>query len=180
MENIQTQGQILQDLFPSFRLIPRDSFILIASAALVRDFAKMRALFFCVNGHPHAFYFQVVHIIFKRWEPVHVAVVLPLLVFLPATLSTLLFPYHGALRGLAIGFLAFFATLGSSITLYRVSPFHPLARYPGPLPAKISMLWHIWKAWDGKQHLYIEDLHHRYGDIVRIGKCCQSIDSYPT
>lgn len=27
----------------------------------------------------------------------------------------------------------------------------------------------VWKGRHGKQHLYIQELHNRYGDIVRIG-----------
>ena len=103
----------------------------------------------------------------------HIAVVASLLLFFPAVLSTLLIPHYGALRGLLWGFLAFFTTLVSSIVLYRVSPFHPLAHYQGPFPAKISKLWHIWKVWHGKQYLHIQALHNRYGDIVRIGKRCR-------
>lgn len=100
----------------------------------------------------------------------HIAVVAPLLLLPPVTLSTLLTPHYGVSSGFAAGFLVFFVTLASSVTLYRISPFHPLTRYPGPLLAKVSKLWHIWKSWDGKQHLYIQALHNKYGDIIRIGK----------
>lgn len=97
-------------------------------------------------------------------------VVSALLLFTPAAVSTLLVSHFGALRGLGLGFLAYFATLLSSIAIYRVSPFHPLAQYPGPLPAKVTKLYHVSKIWEGKQHLYLKELHDRYGDIVRIGK----------
>lgn len=52
---------------------------------------------------------------------------------------------------------------------YRISPFHPLAKYPGPLACKVSKIWFAFVAWQGKQHLYYNQLHRRYGDIVRIG-----------
>ena len=37
----------------------------------------------------------------------------------------------------------YFATLLGSIAAYRISPFHPLARYPGPFIAKLSKLWMV-------------------------------------
>ena len=107
------------------------------------------------------------------------ATVLSLLLVLPTMSSVFLTPHFGALRGLAFGFLTFFSTLFSSVILYRISPLHPLARYPGPVLAKVSKFWHIWNSWDGKQHLYIQALHNKYGDIVRIGKLTKSLQSSP-
>ena len=40
-------------------------------------------------------------------------------------------------------FFTYFATLLGSIAAYRISPFHPLARYPGPFIAKLSKLWMV-------------------------------------
>ena len=100
----------------------------------------------------------------------HFLVVSSLLIALPVALSTLLMPHLGAIRGLALGFLTFFVTLLSSITLYRICPFHPLAHYPGPLLTKVSKFWHLWNSQNGKQYLYIQALHNEYGDIVRIGE----------
>ena len=37
----------------------------------------------------------------------------------------------------------YFAALLVSIAAYRISPFHPLARYPGPFVAKLSKLWMV-------------------------------------
>nr|BAL05148.1 cytochrome P450 [Phanerodontia chrysosporium] len=109
------------------------------------------------------------HAIFKRWEIKHILVVSTLLLFLPAALSTLLIPHLGSFKGIAAGFSVYFITLLSSITLYRISPFHPLAHYPGPLLPKISKIYHIAKVSSGKQHLYLQELHNQYGDIVRFG-----------
>ncbi|EJF60792.1 cytochrome P450 [Dichomitus squalens LYAD-421 SS1] len=52
---------------------------------------------------------------------------------------------------------------------YRLSPLHPLARYPGPLLCKVSALWLAYKSTSGTQHRYVKSLHDRYGDVVRIG-----------
>lgn len=64
----------------------------------------------------------------------------------------------------------FFVALLSSVTFYRVSPFHPLARYPGPVLCKISKLWTAYVASQGKLHLYHKELHEKYGSIVRVGE----------
>jgi hypothetical protein len=40
-------------------------------------------------------------------------------------------------------FATYFVTLTGSIAVYRVSPFHPLAKYPGPFIAKLSKLWMV-------------------------------------
>lgn len=88
----------------------------------------------------------------------------------PAAVSAFSRPSLGHWNGAFLAFVTYYVTLLSSITLYRLSPFHPLAQYPGPLLPKITKLWHVWKIWHGKQHLYIQGLHDKYGDIVRIGK----------
>ena len=40
-------------------------------------------------------------------------------------------------------FLVYFVTLIGSIAAYRVSAFHPLSEYPGPIIAKLSKLWMV-------------------------------------
>lgn len=56
-----------------------------------------------------------------------------------------------------------------SIVVYRLSPFHPLAKYPGPIACKISQLWAVLIYSRGKAHHYRKLLHDQYGPIVRIG-----------
>lgn len=63
----------------------------------------------------------------------------------------------------------YLSILSVSIVAYRLSPFHPLARYPGPILCKISMFWLAKVAWRGKEHIYHQELHERYGEIIRIG-----------
>jgi hypothetical protein len=57
----------------------------------------------------------------------------------------------------------------SSISFYRLSPFHPLAKYPGPVLACITRLWAMWRVVNGKQHVDAHELFLRYGDVVRTG-----------
>ncbi|KIP08940.1 hypothetical protein PHLGIDRAFT_68457 [Phlebiopsis gigantea 11061_1 CR5-6] len=136
----------LHELLPSlFATSVKDAFVVITSAALV------------------------VHFIFHRWEPLNIAIVSSLLVLLPALASSLMAAHYGMVKGVALGFALFYTVLVISITLYRISPAHPLARYPGPFPARLSKIWHVWKVSDGTQHLYLQRLHERYGDVVRVG-----------
>ncbi|KAJ3539059.1 hypothetical protein NM688_g6420 [Phlebia brevispora] len=106
-----------------------------------------------------------VHLIFKRWEPLNIPAVFSLLVVVPALLSlkflAVLLPFTA--------FLLFYSSLLLSIVVYRLSPFHPLASYPGPVLLKISKLRMVWIVKTGKRHLYIRRLHQIYGDVVRIG-----------
>ena len=68
--------------------------------------------------------------------------------------------------------LTYLAALLASTAVYRLSPWHPLARYPGPLGCKLSKLWMGAVCVPGFQHKYIQALHERYGDVVRIGASC--------
>jgi hypothetical protein len=56
-----------------------------------------------------------------------------------------------------------------SVTLYRVSPFHPLSRFPGPFFARISRVWWSYACRAGHQHILLQRLHDKYGDVVRVG-----------
>jgi hypothetical protein len=59
--------------------------------------------------------------------------------------------------------------LSTSIVLYRVSPFHPLAKYPGPLLARVSRVYWSFASSSGLPHIRMQRLHERYGDVVRTG-----------
>jgi hypothetical protein len=74
--------------------------------------------------------------------------------------------FYSILRMYAV----FVPTLLTSLFLYRLSPFHPLARYPGPLINRVTLLRMASAASTGKRHLYLSELHKKYGSHVRIGK----------
>jgi hypothetical protein len=61
-------------------------------------------------------------------------------------------------------------TLVLSTVLYRVSPFHPLAEYPGPLIHKVTRLRMMYLLYSGKHHENIRNLHLHYGRFVRTGE----------
>lgn len=55
--------------------------------------------------------------------------------------------------------------------LYRLSPFHPLASYPGPFAARISKFWAAYNTFTrGDMHRTLRALHEKYGEVVRVGK----------
>ncbi|OCH88034.1 cytochrome P450 [Obba rivulosa] len=110
-----------------------------------------------------------VHLVFKQNEPRSPLMHVSLLVVLPALLSTFLWNKYGAVPSIYIAFTLFLAVLATSIVLYRLSPIHPLAHYPGPLPHKIMKLSFSWIVMQGQSHIYLQDLHECYRDIVRIG-----------
>jgi cytochrome P450 len=56
-----------------------------------------------------------------------------------------------------------------SIFAYRLSPFHPLAAYPGPVLYKISKIPGMWDSWTGRQHHVMRAMHDKYGSCVRTG-----------
>lgn len=79
-----------------------------------------------------------------------------------------------SLRGLAwsaIGTLAI-VWLGYRIllALYNISPFHPLARFPGPKIAAASYLYEAWYDWIlvGRYGRRIREMHEKYGIYLHI------------
>nr|BAL05177.1 cytochrome P450 [Phanerodontia chrysosporium] len=112
---------------------------------------------------------QAAHLVFNRWEPTNIAVVAALLLGVPCAAASLLFSGRGSVPRLALTAALYYACLGTSVVLYRLSPWHPLARYPGPWLLKTSKLWIVRRVKRGGQWRYIRELHQRFGDVVRIG-----------
>lgn len=55
---------------------------------------------------------------------------------------------------------------GAALVIYRVF-LHPLAKFPGPLSCKISVFPELSHAWKGDRHLFLYNLHQKYGPVVR-------------
>ena len=109
--------------------------------------------------------------IFRRFEPRSILSRVTLLFVIPALLSQPI-SYTGRSFYAAVP-LAFATYIGALIffTLaYRLSPFHPLAKYPGPVIAKTSKWWAAYISATGNTHRHYKHLHDRYGDVVRIGQ----------
>ncbi|CAK7563498.1 MAG: hypothetical protein SEPTF4163_001367 [Sporothrix epigloea] len=62
------------------------------------------------------------------------------------------------------------------LVIYRIF-LHPLAKYPGPLLAKLTDAYMLYHAWKGDRHLELWRLHERYGPIVRFGPNSVSFNS---
>ena len=67
-------------------------------------------------------------------------------------------------------FVTYWSSLMSFTLVYRLSPFHPLAKYRGPAIAKASKLWGSYHSATGNIHRCYKSLHERFGDVVRVGK----------
>ncbi|KAM5536735.1 hypothetical protein V8D89_009574 [Ganoderma adspersum] len=106
------------------------------------------------------------HQVFRKYETYNIGVHAAIL-FAPPILLTLL--VESSQQTLLGNFATYLATLVLSVLVYRVSPIHPLARYPGPIGCKLSKFWLGFACIPGFQHQYIKSLHERYGDVVRIG-----------
>ncbi|KAG6859792.1 hypothetical protein C0995_003925 [Termitomyces sp. Mi166 len=100
-------------------------------------------------------------------EPTYLCI---LLVGVPALLTVSVAHHASSILSATVAtFLTFYAALSASVVIYRLSPWHPLAKYPGPLMCRISKLWMGFLSLGGKQHIYYLQLHEKYGDVVRIG-----------
>lgn len=63
-----------------------------------------------------------------------------------------------------------FSLLISAFLLWtRRIYFHPLAKIPGPLEAKLTSAWQIYHSVRGDESTIIQALHQKYGKVVRVG-----------
>ena len=117
------------------------------------------------------FTYKLVHLIFKQTETRRPFWLFVLLLAIPACLTFLYIPHSGSTILAAVKvFSLFWSTLATSILVYRVSPWHPLAKYPGPFLCKLTKFRLAFFALGGKQFIYYSELHRKYGDVVRIGQ----------
>ena len=110
--------------------------------------------------------------IFRHFEPGSIPSLATLLIVIPALLSgpiRVSYNVRSPYAGLPLAFAAYWSSLVFFTLAYRLSSFHPLAKYPGPLLARTSKWWGAYLSGTGDQHRSIKRLHDRYGDIVRIG-----------
>ncbi|KAH9035153.1 high nitrogen upregulated cytochrome P450 monooxygenase 2 [Lactarius deliciosus] len=107
---------------------------------------------------------------FHHLEPRSKLPLTVLLFVVPALLSVPI-SYHVPWPSAAVllAFLAYGSAVTSFTLFYRLSPFHPLAKYPGPTIAKTSKLWAAYICDKGDLHRLYKSLHDRYGDVVRVG-----------
>ncbi|KAH8921381.1 cytochrome P450, partial [Atractiella rhizophila] len=65
--------------------------------------------------------------------------------------------------------LIYLCAIYSALLLYRISPFHPLYCFPGPVAARMNMWWYLPMAVKGTEKWEMQKAHEKYGDWVRIG-----------
>jgi hypothetical protein len=113
----------------------------------------------------------ITHLVFHQFEPDGLTVPICVLLIEPGALLYALSSVSNTLTlwTIAAVYALFFLSLALSITFYRLSPFHPLAQFPGPAIYKVTKLWGIWIQWQGHQHLVFKELHDKYGPFVRTG-----------
>ncbi|PWY94814.1 cytochrome P450 pisatin demethylase [Aspergillus sclerotioniger CBS 115572] len=67
-----------------------------------------------------------------------------------------------------IPILAQLAVASLVIRVAYLCYFHPLARYPGPFWARFTNLWRFFTFLGGHHHLSEQQLHEKYGRVVRV------------
>ncbi|KAM5536552.1 hypothetical protein V8D89_009829 [Ganoderma adspersum] len=114
----------------------------------------------------------LVHQIFRKYEtfslPFHA-----FLLLVPPVIASIRLSSAGVgwptVSELVFSCASYLGVLSMSVVAYRLSPFHPLREYPGPVRCRTSMFWHVARTMNGKQMVYLRALHDAYGDVVRIG-----------
>ena len=111
------------------------------------------------------------HLVYRHFEPRSALSSVALLLVIPALLSHLIsYTGRSSYTAVPLAFTAYGGALMFFTLVYRLSPFHPLAKYPGPVIAKTSKWWAAYMSGRGDIHRYYKCLHDHYGDVVRIGE----------
>jgi hypothetical protein len=105
---------------------------------------------------------------FNRYEPKSANVPLLVLTIEPILLLFAL-AAPVSLSHILSAYIVFSFTLRSSIIIYRISPWHPLAHIPGPAIYKITKLWGMCVFSGGNQHTVNKALHDKHGPCLRTG-----------
>ncbi|RPD58907.1 high nitrogen upregulated cytochrome P450 monooxygenase 2 [Lentinus tigrinus ALCF2SS1-7] len=115
----------------------------------------------------------VAHQLFRRYEIYSVSIHAFLFLVPPALVavhvssqSSCTLPLSAALVNALVSYIG---ALAASVVAYRLSPLHPLARYPGPVWRKVSMIGPAILAATGHRAQAFVEMHKKYGNIVRSG-----------
>ncbi|KAI1642067.1 cytochrome P450 [Daldinia loculata] len=73
-----------------------------------------------------------------------------------------------AFREASIIAASYFTAIFTSMTIYRLF-FHRLSKFPGPKLAAVTKLWHVFKIRHSTNHLWLKELHEKYGSVIRTG-----------
>ncbi|CBF89142.1 hypothetical protein AN0606.2 [Aspergillus nidulans FGSC A4] len=83
-------------------------------------------------------------------------------------------PWRVALSTVLKLLSAYLFGIYTSLLVYRLL-LHPLNRFPGPFPARISTVWTSTQLKSNNMHLTLLHYHRKYGPFVRIGSSDLSI-----
>ncbi|VDC00540.1 unnamed protein product [Peniophora sp. CBMAI 1063] len=114
----------------------------------------------------------VTYLCFKRFEPGHESPFSlgALLFLIPSLLTAVLrLRFFSYMSAVALAYSVHYTLIIAYTVIYRLSPFHPLAQYPGPILPRISKWYSTYVCKTGHLHLWYQQLHNQYGDIVRVG-----------
>ncbi|PPQ83271.1 hypothetical protein CVT25_004010 [Psilocybe cyanescens] len=111
------------------------------------------------------------HLLFNKFERQYLHLLKFALLFSPLAPLYIILPHY---RGIALNVVltaygTTYATLLMSLIIYRLSPIHPLWKYPGPVLAKCTKFWGVYHSSTGCIHHTLSDLHRYYGSVVRTG-----------
>jgi hypothetical protein len=137
-------------------------------APVVTGLVSCTQLFSALQRCAHACYPKLAHVVCNRLEP-RSLVALVSLICLPSTIVTVGLRSLDVKASFIMSFATYVLSLVTATVCYRLSPYHPLAAYPGPLAARITRLWAVCVYATRKQHLVYDALHKQYGDYVRLG-----------
>ncbi|KLO08951.1 high nitrogen upregulated cytochrome P450 monooxygenase 2 [Schizopora paradoxa] len=114
----------------------------------------------------------ITYLYFRKFTfaPPRVFPTLGYLIVAPAFLSIpCIFSFSTLWRAILMAYSLFYSSLLTITVVYRISPFHPLWKYPGPIFARVSKFWTFRMAKTGRQHIAYKAMHDKYGPIVRVG-----------
>lgn len=114
-------------------------------------------------------YVQACYLIYKHFEPNSVAVHAILLSLAPFALVYSLSSRLSLLQQLSV-VPSYWGLILVFTALYRLSPFHPLAKYPGPTLGKLSKIYWAYLNARGDAYRVLKDWHDKCGDVVRFGR----------
>lgn len=91
-----------------------------------------------------------------------------LLIVLPLMLIEFVGAWHSFFSK-ACAIIAYWCLVLTFTVAYRLSPWHPLAGFPGPTSMKVSKIMAAHWGFQGHSHAITRQVHQKYGDVVRIG-----------
>ena len=110
----------------------------------------------------------------KHYDSPSLGVVFSALATFPAVFPCIVLGHSSDISSLIVpaawSYTVFYVALLLFVVRYRLSSTHPLAQYPGPTIMKITKLWGTWITYKGKTHIYLKELHDKYGPTIRIGE----------